>query len=451
MTLKNDFVNGDTLNASEYDAVVTAVISAEQTANRGQANGYASLDANGRIPTGQLPASAMEFQGIWNATSNSPTLADGAGSAGDVYRVGTAGTRDLGSGSVDFAVGDLLIYNGSIWQKADTTDSVTTVAGRAGDVTLTVADVGGNTTTALGVGSVELGHASDTTLTRSAAGKLAVEGVDVLLNGGALGTPTSGALTNCTDLPLAGLASAAYASAATASTLAQRDANGNLTADNYLSSVDSTATAAGTTTMTVNSAQIQVFTGSTTQTVLLPTTSVPAGARYVVINQSSGAVAVKSSGANLVSSVPAGAMTMFYALQSTPTTAAHWSSSGNVANALGQVADVSIVSFGSNTTRATGTGDFPFGVKLQRAVTFSSVTFRVATADASGNLVVELQKNGSTVAGSSTTIAAASQVAGGTSTGSWSFAAGDVLGVAVTAIGATPGKGLIADVRGLTS
>lgn len=46
--------------------------------------------------------------------------------------------------------------------------------------------------------SIELGHASDTTLSRSAAGKLAVEGVDVVLTGGALGTPASGTLTNCT-------------------------------------------------------------------------------------------------------------------------------------------------------------------------------------------------------------------------------------------------------------
>lgn len=37
-----------------------------------------------------------------------------------------------------------------------------------------------DTTSALGVGTLELGHASDTTLSRSAAGTLAVEGVDVL-------------------------------------------------------------------------------------------------------------------------------------------------------------------------------------------------------------------------------------------------------------------------------
>lgn len=119
--------------------------------------------------------------------------------------------------------------------------------------------------------------------------------------------------------------------------------------------------------------------------------------------------------------------------------------------AAGQVADLSIVAFGSGTARAVGTGDFPFGVKLQRAITFTSVTYRAATADASGNLVVELRKNGSAVSGSSSTISAANQVTGGTATGTWAFAAGDIITVYVTAVGTTPGKGLIADVQGLTT
>ena len=122
-----------------------------------------------------------------------------------------------------------------------------------------------------------------------------------------------------------------------------------------------------------------------------------------------------------------------------------------LAGGAGQVADVSIVGFGAATARAVGTGDFPFGIKLQRAITFTSVTFRVATADASGNLVVELRKNGTQVSGTPTTIAAASQVAGGTSTGTWAFAAGDIITVQVTAVGTTPGKGLIADIKGLTT
>ena len=111
--------------------------------------------------------------------------------------------------------------------------------------------------------------------------------------------------------------------------------------------------------------------------------------------------------------------------------------------------DLSVVGSSAGTVRAVGTGDFPFGVKLQRAATFSSVTYRASTADASGNLVVELRKNGSTISGTSATVAAASQVAGGTATGSWSFAAGDILTVYITAIGTTPGKGLIADILGL--
>lgn len=111
--------------------------------------------------------------------------------------------------------------------------------------------------------------------------------------------------------------------------------------------------------------------------------------------------------------------------------------------------DLSIVTFGKSTTRATGTGDFPFGVKLQRAATFTSVTYRANTADASGNLVVELRKNGSAVSGSSATIAAANQVAGGTATGTYAFAAGDILTVQITGVGTTPGLGLIADIAGL--
>jgi hypothetical protein len=112
--------------------------------------------------------------------------------------------------------------------------------------------------------------------------------------------------------------------------------------------------------------------------------------------------------------------------------------------------DFSIIVCGKDTTRAaSSSGDFPFGVKLPRAIEVDSFTIRGSTADASGNLVVELRKNGSAVSGTSTSVAAASQVTpGGSSTGGpWAFAAGDILLPYITGVGTTPGKGLIVDIK----
>lgn len=110
-----------------------------------------------------------------------------------------------------------------------------------------------------------------------------------------------------------------------------------------------------------------------------------------------------------------------------------------------------LVIFQATTTRAVGTGDFPFGVSLPRSVRIDSVTYRVRTAASSGNLVIELRRNGVTVPGSSVSIPAASQVSGGTQTGPWSFLAGDILTVYVTGVGASPGQGLVADLRGVAT
>jgi hypothetical protein len=79
----------------------------------------------------------MEYQGVWNASTNTPTLANGTGSPGDVYRVSVSGNAL----SLSFEVGDYIIYNGSTWEKSDTTDAVASVAGRTGVVTLATTDL----------------------------------------------------------------------------------------------------------------------------------------------------------------------------------------------------------------------------------------------------------------------------------------------------------------------
>ena len=98
-----------------------------QDAGRGHPLGVATLDENGRVPYTQLPESAVEFKGYWDASTNTPTLQDGTGTKGDMYYVDVAGTQDLGSGSQFFNVGDRVLYDGSVWKNmsADVTDAVT--------------------------------------------------------------------------------------------------------------------------------------------------------------------------------------------------------------------------------------------------------------------------------------------------------------------------------------
>lgn len=112
--------------------------------------------------------------------------------------------------------------------------------------------------------------------------------------------------------------------ASTASTLAARDAQANLLADSFIAGADSTATAAGTTTLTVDSKQIQLFTGATTQIVALPTTGVVAGQSFWIIDASTGNVTINSSNGGNVTTVVAGQMALVVALQATPTSNTHW-------------------------------------------------------------------------------------------------------------------------------
>lgn len=62
-------------------------------------------------------------KGAWDASTNTPTLADGVGTNGWTYRTNTPGTVDFGSGPITFQIGDLAVYNGTIWEKFDVIDN----------------------------------------------------------------------------------------------------------------------------------------------------------------------------------------------------------------------------------------------------------------------------------------------------------------------------------------
>ena len=115
----------------------------------GVANGVASLDAGGKVPVSELPAAvlgALSYQGTWNASTNTPTLASGVGVKGYYYVVSVAGSTNL-DGVTDWVVGDWAVFNGTVWQKVDNTDAVTSVNGQTGTVVLTQADISGTVPT----------------------------------------------------------------------------------------------------------------------------------------------------------------------------------------------------------------------------------------------------------------------------------------------------------------
>jgi hypothetical protein len=105
------------------------------TSDKAQPNGYASLDSNGKVPLTQINDALIgnvNYQGLWNASTNTPTLANppASGTKGYYYIVSTAGTF----AGISFEVGDWIISNGSAWQKVDNTDAVSSVFGRTGNV-----------------------------------------------------------------------------------------------------------------------------------------------------------------------------------------------------------------------------------------------------------------------------------------------------------------------------
>jgi len=83
---------------------------------------------------------AVTYKGTWNANTNTPSLASGVGTQGDYYVVNVAGSTNL-DGITDWEIGDWAIFNGTVWEKVDNTDAVTSVNGQVGTVVLTAADV----------------------------------------------------------------------------------------------------------------------------------------------------------------------------------------------------------------------------------------------------------------------------------------------------------------------
>lgn len=142
-------------NGSSGTPTFRAMVNADLPASGVTANTYGSttaipvitVNAKGVI-TGVTTAAitgGLVYQGSWNASTNTPTLASGVGTNGYYYVVSVAGTTNL-DGITDWQVGDWAIFNGTTWQKIDQTNLVSSVNGQTGAVVLGYADVGAPST-----------------------------------------------------------------------------------------------------------------------------------------------------------------------------------------------------------------------------------------------------------------------------------------------------------------
>jgi hypothetical protein len=144
------------------------------------------------------------------------------------------------------------------------------------------------------------------------------------------GTDYMTSITAGNDISIVGTTSPTVTAIAsvtpTASKIAKWDASVNMSANNFIEGYATTATAAATTTLTVTSARLQYFTGTTTQTVKLPVTStLVTGHTYVITNSSTGLVTVNSSGSNAVQVIAPNATAILTCIGTSLTTAADWS------------------------------------------------------------------------------------------------------------------------------
>jgi hypothetical protein len=263
----------------------------------------------------------------------------------------TACSDETGSGALVFATSPTLVTP-TLGVASATSINGLTVSTTTGTLTL----VNGSTLATAGAFSTTLTATAATNVTLPTTGTLAtLAGSETFTNKTltsptlttpVLGTPSSGTLTSCTDLPIStgvsglGTGVATFlgtpSSANLLSAITDETGTGVLvfgtaptislpTINNIRTGYTTTATAAGTTTLTVNSNYSNVFTGTTTQTIQLPVTStLTAGMAYEIENNSTGNLTVNSSGGNLVGTVLPGTTAHVLCIGTTLTTAGDW-------------------------------------------------------------------------------------------------------------------------------
>ena len=150
-----------------------------QTGNSGK-----FLTTNGTSTSWASVAGGLSYQGTWNATTNTPTLASSTGTNGYYYIVSTAGSTNL-NGITDWKVGDWLLFNGSTWQKIDQSETLQTITSTDGSVTVTTTGSTADLSVAVAASTTNV-----ICLVRNTTGATLTKGTVVYINGATGQNPT---------------------------------------------------------------------------------------------------------------------------------------------------------------------------------------------------------------------------------------------------------------------
>ena len=317
---------------------------------------------------------APSYQGVWNASTNTPTLTSSVGTAGYYYVVSVAGNTTL-NGVSNWNVGDWAIFENSVWQKIpgstsesftnltttnlavtgltgymyanNTTGNVTastTIPTTALSGTITNAQLANSTISGVSLGSnlfnltagTGVNFSSGTTYNGSTAITINATGTggtvtSVSASGGTTGLSFTGSpITTSGTLTLGGTLAVSnggtgVVSSSGANSVVLRDANANINANCVFEGFTSQSATGTTTVLTASSVQNWTITGSGGQTIQLPdATTLPSGAVFTFNNnQASGTIVVKNNSGTTVCTTQSGAFIVI-TLLSNSSSAGSW-------------------------------------------------------------------------------------------------------------------------------